>query len=53
MTDPTKPQADKNKFAPQNVAQADDGKDHRKDLKGRDLPRGSETDTRGASGNRI
>ena len=46
MTDPTKPEADKDKFAPKNVAEADKTKNHRGEFTGRDLPRGSETATR-------
>ena len=44
---------DKDKFAPKNVAKdpkAND--DHRGDFHGRDLPRGSEPETRGAAGRR-
>ena len=47
MTDPTKPQSNDEKFSPKNVAKANEGKDHRGQFKGRDLPRGSETATRG------
>ncbi len=46
MTDPTKPEANKEKFAPKNVAEADDSKDHRKEIEGRDMPRGSEPSSR-------
>lgn len=50
---PAKPQSDKDKFAPKNMT--DDPKaheDHRADLKGRDLPRGSEVETRNSSNRR-
>lgn len=53
MTDPARPQADKDKFAPEKVK--DDPKaaqDHRGEFKGRDLPRGSEVETRAAARNR-
>jgi hypothetical protein len=48
--DPNKPTADQEKFKPENVA-ADVKRDenHPADTERRDLPRGSETDTRGSS----
>lgn len=51
MTDnPAEQTPDKDKFAPKNVT--DDPKvnqDHRAEFKGRDLPRGSEVETRNAA----
>ena len=53
--DPSKPTPDEEKFAPKNVTKdpkAND--DHHADFKGRDLPRGSETETREhARGGRV
>ncbi|MBX9897025.1 MAG: hypothetical protein K2Y17_03865 [Qipengyuania sp.] len=50
---PGKQTPDKQKFAPKNVtADPKANDDHRADLKGRDLPRGSEVETREASGGR-
>ena len=51
--DPAEQTPDKEKFAPRNMT--DDprlGQDHRGDFKGRDLPRGSEVETRNAARDR-
>lgn len=49
-SDPSKPTPDSEKFKPQNVAQESErGENRSADTKGRDLPRGSETETRSAS----
>ncbi|WP_165271739.1 hypothetical protein [Pelagerythrobacter rhizovicinus] len=49
--DPAKPETNEEKFKPQNVAE-DQKRDADKpaDTGGRDLPRGSEPETRGSSG---
>lgn len=48
--DPVEQPQDKEKFAPSNVtADPKASDDHRADFKGRDLPRGSEVETRKAS----
>lgn len=53
MTDPAKPKADKDKFAPKNVTQdPKTNDDHHAEFKGRDLPRGSEVETRNSSNRR-
>ena len=50
---PGKQTPDKQKFAPKNVtADPKANDDHRADLKGRDLPRGSEPATRAHARNR-
>lgn len=51
MTDnPAERTPDKEKFAPKNVTDDPKAKDdHRADFKGRDLPRGSEVETRSAA----
>lgn len=51
MTDnPAERTPDKKKFAPENVTDDPKAKDdHRAELKGRDLPRGSEVETRNAA----
>lgn len=45
MSDPSKPTPDKEKFKPQNVAKSK-GEDQNPDFGKRDLPRGSEAETR-------
>ena len=51
--DPGTPTPNEEKFKPQNVAEDGKRSENRPaDTKGRDLPRGSEPDTRGASKNR-
>ncbi len=48
--DPSKPTPNQEKFKPQNVAKdVKRGENHPADTKGRELPRGSETETRSAS----
>lgn len=48
--DPAKTTADKDRFAPEHVtADPKPGQDHRAAFKGRDLPRGSEVETRAAA----
>lgn len=48
--DPSKPTPDGEKFKPQNVAEdGKQGANRSAGTKGRDLPRGSETETRSAS----
>jgi len=48
--DPSKPTPDSEKFKPQNVAdEVKRGENRSADTADRDLPRGSEPDTRGAS----
>lgn len=47
---PAEQTPDKEKFAPKNVTADPKAKDdHRADFTGRDLPRGSEEETRGAA----
>ena len=51
--DPAEQTPDKKKFAPKNVTDDPKAKqDHRAEFKGRDLPRGSEVETRGAARDR-
>lgn len=46
MTDPSKPQTDKEKFAPQNVADAEKGKKQVREHERADMARGSEPSSR-------
>lgn len=53
MSDPTKPTPNDKKFAPQNVTEDPKGdKGRPADTGGRDLPRGSEPETRNSSNRR-
>lgn len=48
--DPRKPTPNEEKFAPKNVSEDPKARDdHRANFKGRDLPRGSEVETRNAA----
>ncbi|GGD54309.1 hypothetical protein [Aurantiacibacter arachoides] len=51
VEDPTKPTPNAEKFKPKNVAADDEHGRADRDMK--NVPRGSEPDRRGASGNRI
>lgn len=46
MTDPTKPEKDKEKFAPRNVANAEKGKQQGREHDRADMARGSEPSSR-------
>lgn len=50
--DPTKPQSNEEKFKPANVADGSPGQG-RNERNMKDVPRGSETDRRGSSQNRV
>lgn len=53
MSDPTQPMPNSEKFAPKNVTEDPQNKPNMPaDTKGRDLPRGSEPETRNSSNHR-
>ena len=53
MSDPTQPMPDSEKFAPKNVTEDPEGnKQLPADTAGKDVPRGSEVETRNSSNNR-